>query len=70
MPQPRLKSKFDCVDKSAGSRPVILVAPAWKAMKKTELASLVEREAANARWIPAMLRQLQQVPELEQIATE
>lgn len=38
------------------------VAPAWNAMKKTELASLAEREAAKSRWIPAMLR-AQPLPE-------
>jgi ParB family chromosome partitioning protein len=32
------------------------VAPAWNAMKKTDLASLAEREAARIRWIPPMLR--------------
>jgi ParB family chromosome partitioning protein len=31
-------------------------APAWNAMKKTDLASLAEREAARIRWIPPMLR--------------
>jgi ParB family transcriptional regulator, chromosome partitioning protein len=31
-------------------------APAWSAMKKTELASLAEREAARSRWVPPMLR--------------
>lgn len=43
-------------------------APAWNAMKKTELASLAEREAAKARWIPSMLRKPQ--PALEQIAAD
>ena len=43
-------------------------APAWNAMKKTELASLAEREAVKARWIPPMLRQSQ--PALESIAAE
>jgi ParB family chromosome partitioning protein len=45
-------------------------APAWNAMKKTELASLAEREAAKVRWIPALLRQALQAPALEQIAAE
>lgn len=31
-------------------------APAWNAMKKTELATLAEREAARSRWVPPMLR--------------
>ncbi|WP_263351338.1 ParB/RepB/Spo0J family partition protein [Acidicapsa acidisoli] len=46
------------------------VAPAWTAMKKTELASLAEREAAKVRWIPAMLRLPQPQPALESIAAE
>jgi ParB family transcriptional regulator, chromosome partitioning protein len=45
-------------------------APAWKAMKKTELASLAEREAAKLRWIPSMLRLPQSRPALESIAAE
>jgi ParB family chromosome partitioning protein len=44
------------------------VAPPWNAMKKTDLASLAEREAAKVRWVPAMLRPPQ--PALEQIAAE
>lgn len=44
-------------------------APAWNAMKKTELASLAEREAAKVRWIPALLRP-QPLPALESIAAE
>jgi len=39
------------------------VVPSWNGMKKTELASLAEREAAKTRWIPAMLRQSQPAPE-------
>jgi len=42
-------------------------APAWNAMKKTELASLAEREAAKARWIPPMLRQPQPLPASESV---
>jgi len=44
------------------------VAPAWNAMKKTDLASLAEREAVKARWIPALLRPPQ--PALESTAAE
>jgi ParB family chromosome partitioning protein len=44
------------------------VAPAWNAMKKTELASLAEREAAKARWIPPMLRVQQPLPAPESVA--
>jgi ParB family chromosome partitioning protein len=44
------------------------VAPAWNAMKKTELASLAEREAAKARWIPPMLRVQQPLPASESVA--
>lgn len=36
--------------------------PAWNGMKKTDLASLAEREAAKARWIPPMLRAPQSLP--------
>jgi ParB family chromosome partitioning protein len=43
-------------------------APAWKAMKKTELASLAEREAARARWIPPMLRAQPSLPVPESVA--
>jgi ParB family chromosome partitioning protein len=43
------------------------VAPAWNGMKKTELASLAEREAAQARWIPPMLRLQQPLPAPEAI---
>ncbi len=46
------------------------VAPAWNAMKKTELASLAEREAAKSRWIPPMLRGQSPLPALESIAAE
>jgi ParB family chromosome partitioning protein len=31
-------------------------APAWFKMKKTELAALAEREAAQAGWLPAPLQ--------------
>lgn len=31
-------------------------APAWSGMKKTELASLAEREARGAGWLPSLLR--------------
>jgi ParB family chromosome partitioning protein len=44
------------------------VAPAWNAMKKTELASLAEREAARVRWIPPMLRVQPSLPEPESVA--
>lgn len=44
------------------------VAPAWNAMKKTELASLAEREAAKARWIPSILRQQPALPAPESVA--
>jgi ParB family chromosome partitioning protein len=37
-------------------------APSWNAMKKSELASLAEREAARIRWIPPMLRAPQSLP--------
>ena len=43
-------------------------APAWNAMKKTELASLAEREAVKARWIPPMLRAQQPLPAPESVA--
>ncbi len=45
------------------------VAPAWNAMKKTELASLAEREAVKARWIPPMLRAQQRVSAVESVVT-
>ena len=38
------------------------VAPGWTAMKKTELASLAEREAARVKWIPSMLRSNTSLP--------
>lgn len=44
------------------------VAPAWTAMKKTELASLAEREAARVRWIPPMLRLQSSLPTPESVA--
>lgn len=44
------------------------VAPAWYAMKKTELASLAEREAVKARWIPPMLRAQPPLPAPESVA--
>lgn len=43
------------------------VAPEWNAMKKTDLASLAEREAAKARWIPPMLRVQPPLPALESV---
>ena len=44
------------------------VAPAWNAMKKSELASLAEREAVRARWIPPMLRAQPSLPTPEIVA--
>jgi ParB family transcriptional regulator, chromosome partitioning protein len=44
-------------------------APSWKAMKKTELASLAEREAARIRWIPGMLRTQASLPAPEAVTT-
>lgn len=44
------------------------VAPAWNAMKKTELASLAEREAARVRWIPPMLRAQASLPAPETVS--
>lgn len=43
-------------------------APAWKAMKKTDLASLAEREAARVRWVPPMLRQQPSLPAPDSVA--
>jgi len=45
------------------------VAPAWNAMKKTELASLAEREAVKVRWIPPMLRVQHPLPAPESVVT-
>jgi hypothetical protein len=33
-----------------------MVAPAWLKARKADLASIAEREVANAGWLPAPLR--------------
>ncbi len=41
------------------------VAPAWSGMKKSELASLAEREITGTGWLPAMLRAPVKTPDID-----